>query len=479
MKRNIKSLSRRDAIGKLSLGSGAVAFAPFLNSLRAAGNAALPQRFVFVVKSSGLGRQNLVPSGITTDLKGGIAYNEAEKNRDFTRTEIVTDSLATHELPECLTSLGPFKDQLAIVQGLSGKNYTGNHTAGYGTLGCFNSEKVPMAPTLDYLLGSQFSTGPYPMYAMAMNGSLLGQNTPPEDGYCYPNISSMGKSRPVPFQASPEKSFMDLFGTTILPEEEARKNLTVKSNLMDFLKQDAKRIEGQLNPDERERFQNYTNAFESLQMRERSKASYTGRIEKHAPEFTDLYTSGVETDRQQCQFNIATAALISGLTNVVTLRPDTLGTVYTGFGIKGTGLHAIGHGKEADNGWDAARTRREIDKHHIKLIAEMAGKLKATPEGDGTMLDNTLIVYTSCAGGSHHGGADDWPFVMLGGVRNKLKMGQYLQFPTYQQKGHRTIANLYMSIMNAAGTSYGDHFGQRDTVLKDFDVDGPLSEMLS
>jgi hypothetical protein len=474
--------SRREVLKGLSLGSSALAFAPFLRSLEAhAGTAGgeLPQRFVFVVKSSGLGRRNLIPQGVEADLQGGVAYNEADKNRDFSRSELVRTSLANHKLPEILAPFESLKDRMSVVQGLSGKNFTGNHTAGYGALGCMNSEKVPLAPTLDYLLGQRFSQGPYPMYAMAMNGSLLGQNTPPENGYCYPNISAKGKLQPMPFQASPEKAFLELFGNAVMSPQEAKRKLTVKSNLMDFLRQDAKRISSQLNLDERERFGHYTEAFESLRVRETKKASLSQVIKDKAPEFTNLYQSQVETERQQCQFNIATAALITGLSNVVTLRPDTLGTVYTGFGIKATGLHAIGHGREADNGWSAERTRREVDKHHLSLIAKMAQKLDGIPEGDGSMLDNTLIVYTSCAGGSHHAGQEDWPFVLVGGLRKRLKMGQYLQFPTYQKPGHRTIANLYLAIQEAAGIQTNDHFGQPDTVLKDFDISGPLSEILA
>ena len=67
------------------------------------------------------------------------------------------------------------------------------------------------------------------------------------------------------------------------------------------------------------------------------------------------------------------------------------------------------------------------------------------------MLDNTLIVYMSCAGGSHHGGQRDWPVVLVGGSGKKLKMGRYLHYPSYQKEGHKSIANAYMAILEAAG----------------------------
>ncbi|HIK94960.1 MAG TPA: hypothetical protein EYG03_23695 [Planctomycetes bacterium] len=75
------------------------------------------------------------------------------------------------------------------------------------------------------------------------------------------------------------------------------------------------------------------------------------------------------------------------------------------------------------------------------------------------MLDNTLIVYLSCASGDHHGGQADWTFILLGGMAGKLKMGRYMEYPKYQEKGHRTIANLYPSLMHAAGMEAAESFG--------------------
>ncbi|MGF1578422.1 MAG: DUF1552 domain-containing protein [Gemmataceae bacterium] len=459
--------TRRDLL-KISAG-GAFALVPFLESVRAHADGnerVLPKRFVFVVKSSGIDRENLLPSGMTADLE-----NTAR------RQGLVRVPLAQRRLPEIFQPFESLKSHLTIIQGLSGKNFNGNHTAGYGVLSCHNSERAPIAPTLDYMLGQRFSSGPYPMYAMAMNGTLLGQRTPPGNGFCYPNISAIGSGKAVAFQASPSKAYMELFGAAVRTPDQARRRLTVRTNLMDFLRDDARRIQRQLSSQERERFENYTNAFESIRVQDRRRAALRNQIIRNAPEYGNKYTSNVETVRQEAQFELATAALITGLTNVVTLRPDTLGTTYTGLGIMQTGLHAIGHGGTTDNGWTSVRARKEIDKYHLGLIAEMANKLKSVREGNGTMLDNTLIVYTSCAGGSHHGGQGDWPFILVGGLGGRLRMGQYVQYPTYQQQGHKTIANLYLSILDAVGLRQGNSFGQVDPMLRDLDIAGPLSEL--
>jgi hypothetical protein len=177
---------------------------------------------------------------------------------------------------------------------------------------------------------------------------------------------------------------------------------------------------------DRERFDGYIDTFESLRTRDQRKAALKDRIRKSAPEYVaDKYTAMNHMDRMESQFELATAAIVAGLTNVVTLRPDTLGAQYQKLGTGSLGLHQIGHGAGAGN-TTAAQFRRKIVRYHMGLIAKMPKRFAGIREGDGTMLDNTLIVYTSCAGGQHHAGSTDWPFITLGGVSEKLKTGRYI-----------------------------------------------------
>ena len=121
----------------------------------------------------------------------------------------------------------------------------------------------------------------------------------------------------------------------------------------------------------------------------------------------------------------------------------------------------------------------EIEKLHVKQIANMAQKFDSIPEGTGTMLDNTMIVYMSCSSGDHHCGGYDWPFVLLGGMGKKLKAGRYIEYPKYGDKGHRTVGSLYLSLMHAAGMRTPDTFGQLDSSLKHLDLTGPLRELMA
>ena len=145
-----------------------------------------------------------------------------------------------------------------------------------------------------------------------MNGRLLETGWKPEDSYCYPNLSAYGPAKPVAYQGSPRKAFLELFGAAVASPEQLEKKLALNGKLMDFLTEDARRVEKQLSGDEKERFALYMNSFESLRDIGEKKAALTGSIREHAPELTDRFDSMAPSARIESHFEIATAALIAG-----------------------------------------------------------------------------------------------------------------------------------------------------------------------
>src|SRR4030095_15007528 len=117
-------------------------------------------------------------------------------------------------------------------------------------------------------------------------------------------------------------------------------------------------------------------------------------LRKHAPVVSDKYRSQVETDRLDAHFDLAAAALIGGLTNVVTIASG-VGSPFFVVQFGGLGIsvrkQSIGHGEPyKDRTWeDLAIT---IRRFHFELIARLMKKLEAVPEGHGTLLDNTLKI---------------------------------------------------------------------------------------
>ncbi|MEM7395817.1 MAG: hypothetical protein AAF492_26080, partial [Verrucomicrobiota bacterium] len=240
---------------------------------------------------------------------------------------------------------------------------------------------------------------------------------------------------------------------------------------------------------EQEKLDHYLHGFEALRDRQAKLTDMKGSLAMHAPPMDDKYASEIETHRLEAHFDLAAAGLITGLTHAVTIRADDLDIRYQGFDhdrMKQVSLHDIGHTADMEgtqdrfnSDWQQGRDMRaRIRTFHMELLAGLAGKLKAVPEGDGTMLDRTLIVFFSDAGAQHHTNYHNMPTLVLGNMNGLFRTGRYLHYPDYNQPGHRVFANLLMSLLRAADLP-SDSYGEKDRGLDEaIDQAGPLAEWL-
>lgn len=461
--------SRRNFFKTLSLGAGLPVLAPIVGKLEREAHGAtapetLPKRFVFVAVSSGIMPEEVELPTLKTE------------NKD----KFLNLALDKCELEPAMKPLEPLKNYLSIVQGLSGKMCSGGHTGNYGALGVWRAPGEKGAPppkraTVDSMLSQ--------MYPAAINhlatGLTGGWGTRITEGVVYPDISAAGPQKTIPFQASPDIVFEKLFGTVASKDQYSAQKLVSKKNLLDFMAGDVKKLQKTLPSQEKAKLDHYLDALEGLQDQDVKIANLRDSLEKHVPEFSDKYTSPETEHRQDAHFDLIAAALISGITNVVTMKIDNSATFYRGLGITEKSVHGIGH-NESSNGKTGLECRGIIRRHHFEILAHLANKLKAVPEGDGNMLDNTMIVYISPAGDRHHGKLDSWPMVILGGCGKRLTLpGRYIQFPSYGQKNHKTIGNWWTSVLNAYGNPI-KHYGDLDPGLMKggFDQEGPIPDLI-
>ncbi|BCX49028.1 hypothetical protein HAHE_29360 [Haloferula helveola] len=454
----------------------ALALVPFFRNLQAqtAGNpAAMPKRFVFVMRANGLRPYGVVPLGL----------EHLGTDRDM-RDKMVDRPLKDLTLNPSMASLEPFKDQLTIIQGLSSKVCKGPHGGHFGVLGAYTSgdHAPPRRATLDYELAQKFP-GIFKHLAFHIG-------TEPTELFRYLSISAMGKNTRTPAYASPMLAYKDIFGT-VMKGADAEVEAAANANLLDFLVDDVKRAKKVLGgSDEREKLDHYLHGFEALRERDVKLTKMGDVLEDGAPKVTDKYTSEIETHRLESHFDMAAASLITGLTNVVTIRADELESRFQGFQherMKQISLHDIGHTADIegmndrfDSDWKSGREMRGLLRtFQMELIAGLAAKLKAVPEGNGTMLDNTLIVYMSDAGSAHHTGYQNMPLLVLGNMNGAFRTGRYLHYPAYNTAGHRVLANLHCSLLHAAGFPE-DRYGDRDPGLSEtIDQNGPLAELMA
>lgn len=193
--------SRRHFLKGLTLGSGSILLTPMLGRFHAEaagiGPEALPKRFVFVVKSSGIIPDRLEPES----LQNKIAKQES----------LIDEPLSDCKLPDSLSSLEPFKNKTSIIQGLSGKMCKGGHSSWFGALGVYrtggeHNSGVILRATVDAEL-AKLNPSPFNHVGLALRGKVMGNET---EGTLYPGITAVAPGRELPFQASPDMAYQQL-----------------------------------------------------------------------------------------------------------------------------------------------------------------------------------------------------------------------------------------------------------------------------
>jgi hypothetical protein len=459
------AINRRTALKGLTLAAGAPMLGPILDQIaaHAAGkSSAERQRFVFVVQSNGINPAHITPIGVP-----------ARKGNDpFTNADTLEISLADRELHTAIAEFAPFKKRLTLLQGLSGcaaEGGTGGHSTNHGALGCYPGSQGPIAQTIDWALGDA-CPGIY-------RNVGLGVLEKKDHTFNY-LISCADAGKAAPLQCDPEQAFRGLFGSAIGGSD--RSAFDQRTHLLEFIADDTRKARNALVGEDRAKLDEYLSALETLQGRQGKIDTIEPQLKKAMPKLDVQFAKPTEVNRLKAQFEIATASLISGLTNSVTIASGGGHQNYLAFpdiGIPISG-HGVGHGETFD-GLTTDQIFIKTRQFHCKLIAEMAKKLESIKEGDGTMLDRTLIVYLSDSGEAHHPSLRIWPVVLLGGIGKKLKAGgRYVQLPGYGTKKHRTLSNLYLTLLSAVGKPR-DKFGVPDNGLKGIDQSGIIAELLA
>jgi hypothetical protein len=455
--------TRRQFIQSLGLGTGGLLLGPLVAKLQAEASGIVhrPARFVFLVEGNGLWPHHIQPKGIPLHRK----RIDGGKMNVNPRLDDIRLSEGQYDLPASLEPLAKHQDRLTIIQGLSGRVCGGGHSNEYGGLGCYPANGGPRAETIDAAI-SKTVPGIYRHVALGIS-----RDSGSEIIY---DCSSAGPNQKVPIYTKPDLAYNMLFSKVLKgnPKDEA----LAQKRLLDFMVEDVKRLEKHFAGEERAKLQQYYHAFENVAQRQ----SRLGDVDLNRIDpMSDKYRSDVETDRLDAHFEIAAMALATGMTNVVTLASG-VGSRHFEITFKGLGIdsnkHHIGHGQVADSDHMAIQIRR----FHTQLIARLMDELASIPEGEGTMLDNTLIVYLSENAEAHHSRCYEWPVLMLGNLGGRLNAGdRFLYFPEYGKPGHRTMANLFTTFLNVIGDRR-NRFGMPDPALEgELNQDGPLVELMA
>ena len=453
--------NRRQMLKGLSLGAGSMLLSPMIQRVMAnAEGKERPPRFVFVLQSNGFDAVQACPESIPFQK-----YADREKFESIDLTQ--------HKLPKGLAALEPLKSKTTIVQGLSGRCTGGGHSTWGGSLGQYRISGANLSPqnvTIDYQLG-QAIPGILPWIGVGMASGARD---------ALMNITARAAHKTMPIILNPEKAYNSFFSVAAGGERE--KNFHLKRNLLDYMVGDVKKTRKALGSLGGEELDAYLSAYDQLAARQYQLLANKEVLKKSAPKLDDRFTSTVATKRLEAQFELAGSALIGGLSNVATLTcaaTEINAQPYLGIGVD---ISNHGYGHMGGNKRNAKgipyyeKTRGWL----FSLIAKLAQRLEKTPEGDGNMLDNTIIVYMSDAPDTHHSTGYEWPLAIVGNLKGKMNLGgRYINFPGYGKPGHHTVGALYTTFLNCVGQPQ-QTFGRLDPDLDEKAMQtGPLAQLMT
>ncbi len=365
------------------------------------------------------------------------------------------------ELSPALQAMAAHRDYLTVVSNLELKNaYPGTHATSNAAF--LSAAKAKWTESSDYFLGTTADqiaaktigqATRLPSLEVAMDLlTVVGQC---DNGYAcvyQNNLSWSSPTSPLPAEAHPRLVFERLFGeggSAADRNAEARK----EASLLDGVKADMARLERKLGASDKTKVSQYLETIREVERRiQKAEAG---------PQIEDLERPvGVPVsyaEHAKLMFDLQVLALQADVTRVTTfqLAREASTRTYPEIGIS-EGHHALTH--NGGNQEMLAKVAR-INAYHVSLFGYFLDRLKATPDGDGNLLDHSIYLYGSGMGNPDIHDHVNLPIIVAGGLQGKKMGGQHLQF-----REPKPLANLHLTLLNAAGVKL-DSFADSDAPL--------------
>jgi hypothetical protein len=393
----------------------------------------------------------------------------------------------TPALPS-IASLG-LEKQTAVVFGLSSRITGGGHSAFHGVLS--SSRTVGDSPggqTIDAHLAALPAVRGSTPYDVVRVGMAPTANT---ERLSYATCA-FGPGKPAPAIVDPLAAYNTLFGLVGTPAQQAQ--FAQRQTLLDYAQKDVQAALGAFggNSDERAKLESYIASIEELSARQQKLqklASQTGAyalgtVKPPSPDTAPTYLTDC-MERFVAQLKLAAAAFKGGLANVAVVTSGTGGDfsslTYPGApagDYQDTMRHPLHHASASDP--KALQTIHDMTRFQFDNVAAIAQDLMNTPDpvmGQGSMLDNTIIVFIADNGEQHHSTASEFPVVLIGGKNLGLDTGgRTIVYPGVDSGGsaHRQVSNLWNTLGHLAGEQL-DTFGAEGPYRV---APGPLSELM-
>ena len=401
-----------------------------------------PKRVIFFLQNNGFHTAACIPKGMKKSA-----------------------SLFGAKLPHSIKPLEPYLHKISIINGLHGRHTTPTHSAYFGALGGYRGgeHRAPSAETIDYSVSKVLPPTILPHLRIGM-GSLSGMERQPS----VAALSASGAGAPLYMHCNPNHLYQTLFGN--IADGDVKKEYEARSQIFKEVESIAAKGKGGLPERDLALYEPYVNGFSDINALRKKLSAFSEPLKQFQPEYSDKSLSPqFETDWHDTLLDIGIAALKSGLSNTLTIASGRAGVwgSWEGLGIETTG-HFLGHmGQEGNPIW------HKIRNYNCQMLVKLMKSLESVPEGNGTMMDNTLIVYTSGNADKQHTNAATWPFILLGNCSGRIKTGNFIQFD-----GTRPINALYTTILHAIGAPC-DRYNMDEANASKLDSgSGPLEQLL-
>ncbi len=372
---------------------------------------------------------------------------------------------AGFEFTESLKPLEKYRNRVNVVTNLAhplaggvGSDAGADHARSAAVfLSGAHPEKgsVHAGVTIDQVLAEHIGQEtPLPSIELAIEE--VGLNCGSGYGCAYFNtISWRNPTMPLPMENSPQVVFERLFGDG----SNAALRLSRKKedrSILDSVTEKVSRLQSKLDPSDRTRLTEYLDDIREIERRIQ-KAEQQSANEGNVPE-APVGVPELFEDHLKLMFDLQALAYRADITRIMTLMyaRDTSGATYVNSGNR-DGFHGASHHSNARAKMDSFAL---INRYHVQMLAYFIDKLQSTPDGDGNLLDHSVVVYGSSMSNGNQHDHDPLPVVVAGGLSGQLKGGRHIVTPA-----HTPMSNLLLTLLEKFGVqqkSFGDSTAKLD-----------------
>ena len=374
------------------------------------------------------------------------------------------------KLSRTLKPLEPFRDQVVVVSNLAhamaapggpGDN-GGDHTRSPAVfLNGVHPKRTDGADihagvTIDQIAAAKIGQDtPLPSLELATEdySGLVGSC---DVGFscAYMNtISWRTPTTPLPMEINPRLVFDRLFGDGATPEERLER-IEQQRSILDAVTGQVRRLQGGLGASDRSRVSEYLDTVREIERRIQLAERQNSNSSLAVPDSP----SGIPDDHEahsKLMFDLMALSFQADITRISTfmMAREVSYRTFPMLGIS-EGFHPASHHQ---NNPARLENLTLINTYHVSLLAHLLERLRATPDGDGNLLDHSLILYGSGMSNSNVHNHSPLPIVVAGGAAGKMKGGRHVKYPE-----NTPMSNLLMTILDKAGIpqeSVGDSTG--------------------